>query len=204
MDTVRWLLGEAVLLRYDNEILRQQRKDAMAGWLGESHDQIARKLNDIDRDVDRLARDNVNQKEQIAKLAEALSVVADDVKMILDILEQSKTPVKLELQFEGEQLGMPGTETDTQTIPCSAMETDAAGNPVTLNPANVTWAIDNPAIASLTQNADGSATFKALTLGTANVTCTDNSVTPPLVGTDTLTVTAGPGAKLVLNFGTPA
>lgn len=99
---------------------------------------------------------------------------------------------------------MPGTESDIQTIPCAAVETDAAGDPVTLNPANVVWAIDNPAIASLTQNPDGSATFKALAVGTANVTCTDNSETPPLVGTDTLTVTAGPANKLVLQFGTAA
>lgn len=113
-------------------------------------------------------------------------------------------PTKMQLQFEGEKPNMPGTETDVQTIPCSALETDADGQPVALNPASVIWAIDNPAIASLTQNADGSATFQALSVGTANVSCTDNSVTPPLVGTDTLTVTAGPANKLVLAFGVAA
>jgi len=99
---------------------------------------------------------------------------------------------------------MPGTESDVQTIPATAVETDAAGQPVTLNPANVVWAIDNPAIATLTQNADGSATFKGVSVGVANVSCTDNSVTPPVVGTDTLTVTAGPLGRLVVQFGTPA
>jgi hypothetical protein len=113
-------------------------------------------------------------------------------------------PTKMELQFQGEEIGMPGKETDTQTIPCSALETDAQGQPVVLNPASVTWAIDDPTIASMVQNADGSATFKALKIGTANVSCTDNSVTPPLVGTDTLTVTAGVAIKLALQFGTPA
>jgi hypothetical protein len=68
----------------------------------------------------------------------------------------------------------------------------------------VTWAIDDPTVAALTQNADGSATFKALKVGTANVSCTDNGVTPPLVGTDTLTVTGGPASTLVLQFGTAA
>lgn len=111
---------------------------------------------------------------------------------------------KMQLLFQGGKLGMPGQETDTQTIPCAAIETDAAGNPVTLNPANVAWGIDDATIATLTQNPDGSATFKALKPGTANVTCTDNGVTPPLVGTDTLTVTAGAGSKLVLQFGTAA
>jgi hypothetical protein len=113
-------------------------------------------------------------------------------------------PTKLQLQFQGGLPGMPGQETDTQTIPCSAIETDADGQPVTLNPANVTWSIDNPAIAALTQNPDGSATFKALSVGTANVSCSDSSENPPLVGTDTLTVTAGPANKLVLQFGAPA
>jgi len=113
-------------------------------------------------------------------------------------------PVSMELQFQGEDIGMPGQETDTQTIPCTAIETDAAGNPVQLNPASVTWTIDDPTIAQLTQNSDGSATFKALKEGTANVSCTDTSVTPNVVGTDTLTVTAGPANKLVLQFGTPS
>jgi len=122
------------------------------------------------------------------------------LKRIADSLDHK--PVKLQLQFKGERIGMPGKETDVQTISCSAIETDGAGQPVTLNPASVTWAIDDPSIASLTQNPDGSATFKALKPGTANVTCTDNSVTPPLVGTDTLEVTAGPAATLKLVFGT--
>jgi hypothetical protein len=113
-------------------------------------------------------------------------------------------PTKMQLEFEGQGAGMPGKETDTQTIPCSALETDAAGNPVDLNPASVTWAIDDPTIATLTQNPDGSATFKALKVGTANVSCTDGSVAPPLVGTDTLTVTAGAANKLVLQFGAAA
>lgn len=106
---------------------------------------------------------------------------------------------------------MPGKETDTQTIPCSEVETDAAGNPVTLNPANVKWAIDDPTIAELTQNADGSATFKAVkpvppavNPRTANVTCTDTVTN--VIGTDTLEVDDSPTqpGKMTLVFGTPA
>jgi hypothetical protein len=187
-------------------------------WLAENHDQLFRKLNDIDSDIDKINKSVDQLKEQIDLLVKGQAIIArsqisvqnavestqDNVKSILEILQPSQHPVKLEIQFQGEQPGMPGKETDTQTIPCSAIETDAVGNSVTLNPASVTWGIDDPTIATLTQNPDGSATFKALKVGTANVTCTDNSVNPPLVGMDTLTVTAGPGTKLVLQFGTAA
>jgi hypothetical protein len=110
-----------------------------------------------------------------------------------------------------EDLSMPAKETDVQTIPCSEMETDGLGNPVTLNPANVVWAIDDPTIATLTQNADGSATFKAVkpvppavNPRIANVSCTD-TVTG-VKGTDTLEVdnSATDPGKMVLTFGTPA
>jgi hypothetical protein len=188
------------------------------GWISQNHDRFMKQLDDIDRDVDKLSTRTKHLEEQYEVLIKAQSVIArsqvavqaavnktaDQVQQILDFLQPSQRPVKMQLQFQGGELNMPGKETDTQTIPCSAMETDAAGQPVSLDPASVTWAIDNAAIASLVQNADGSATFKALSVGTANVTCTDNSVTPPLVGADTLTVTAGVAIALALNFGAPA
>ncbi len=114
-------------------------------------------------------------------------------------------------QFKQGAAHMPGKETDTQTIPCSEVETDAAGNPVTLDPTSVVWAIDDPTVATLTQNSDGSATFKAVkpvppavNPRTANVSCTDNKT--GVVGTDTLEVDDSPTqpGKMVLTFGTPA
>ena len=104
-----------------------------------------------------------------------------------------------------------GKETDKQTIPCSAIETDADGNPVTLDPKNVVWAIDalpdGSAVATLTQNADGSASFAAVKVGgPVNISCTDNSQTPPLVGTNTLEVVASvkTPTSMALVFGDPA
>jgi hypothetical protein len=105
---------------------------------------------------------------------------------------------------------MPGKETDTQTIPCSEIETDAAGNPVTLDPTSVVWAIDDPSIATLTQNSDGSATFKAVkpvppavNPRTANVSCQDTKT--GVTGTDQLEVDDSPTVpgKMILTFGTP-
>jgi hypothetical protein len=111
---------------------------------------------------------------------------------------------------------LPGKETDKQTIPCSAIETDEDGTAVTLNPANVTWSIaaldDGSALAELTQNAgDGSATFRALKVGgPVVISCVDNSVTLPdgtkLTGTNTLEVVASTktASKMALVFGDPA
>jgi hypothetical protein len=106
-------------------------------------------------------------------------------------------------------------ELDNQTIPCTALETDSDGNPVTLNPANVTWSIapldDGSTIATLTQNTDGSASFKAVKVGGPSVvSCVDNSVTLPdgtlLTGTNTLEVTASvkTASKMALVFGDPS
>jgi hypothetical protein len=125
--------------------------------------------------------------------------------------ESSIADAALNSQTREESNNMPGKETDSQHVACSEMETDGAGNPVTLNPANVQWAIDDPTIATLTQNADGSADFKAVkpvapavNPRTANVTCTDTVTN--VVGKDTLEVddSATKPGSMVLTFGTAA
>jgi len=97
---------------------------------------------------------------------------------------------------------MPAQMTDTQSIGATISETDAAGQPVTINPATVAWSVNDPSIASLTQNPDGSATFKALAVGTTGVGVTDSS--NGLSAQDTLTVTAGAATSLVIAFGQPS
>ena len=110
--------------------------------------------------------------------------------------------VKIEITFKGAKPGMPGQMTDTQSISATISETDAAGQPVTITPSTVTWSVGDATIAALTQNADGSATFKALAVGTTSVAVTDSS--NGLSAQDTLTVTAGAATSLVIKFGTPA
>jgi hypothetical protein len=148
--------------------------------------------------------------ERIARALEALLPVLNSLLALMqeeeDEEDEQEKPTEMHLQFEGSSPDMPGQEQDNQTIPCSAIETDADGNPVTLNPANVTWAIDDPTVAALTQNPDGSASFKALKVGgPTNISCTDNGVTPPLVGTNTLTVVASTktATAMALVFGDP-
>jgi hypothetical protein len=170
----------------------------------------------------------MSEEHQLVRIAEATEESREILSEIRDIFNQfldewrRRNQGRMDLKFgqptnspalqtrKGETT-MPGKETDTQTIPCSEMETDGQGNPVTLNPANVQWAIDDPTIATLTQNADGSATFKAVkpvppavNPRTANVSCTDTKT--GVVGTDTLEVDDSPTqpGKMVLTFGSPA
>lgn len=167
--------------------------------------------------------------EAIRSVAEALKANTDAIEEIADLLRPK--PGHMKLQWgepvatpapvadrwatkpklrEGKTMS-PGKETDTQTIPCSEMETDGQGQPVVIDPANVVWRIDDPTIATLTQNADGSATFKAVkpvppavNPRIANVSCTDTKT--GVVGTDTLEVDDSPTqpGKMVLTFGTAA
>lgn len=179
--------------------------------LGEDADKdtsILGRVKEIDKDVEEVRQDIVGLATQAQlqalddKFTQFMSTQLDMMRAIQATLGVPSN--KLQIQFEGETPGMPGQETDTQTIPATAIETDAAGNPVTLNPASVSWALDDQSIASMTQNPDGSATFKALKPGTANITVTDSSQTPPAVGTDTLTVTSSGPNKLSIQFGSAA
>lgn len=164
--------------------------------------QISKKLSVlIDNGQVQFDEQRVYQKQSLERL--------DKIAELLSPPKPLK-PTKMQLQFEGEDPMAAGKETDKQTIPCTALETDAAGNPVALDPANVTWAIDKlpdgTDLAELTQGADGSATFKALKVGgPVNVSCTDNAQTPPLVGTNTLEVVASKvtPTSMALVFGDP-
>ena len=126
------------------------------------------------------------------------------LKMLAEILAELKRArpqsTKLTIQFEGAKPGMPGILTDTQSISASIAETDAAGQPVTIDPTKVTWTVGDPTISALTQNPDGSASFKALKVGTTSVGVTDSS--NGLSAQDTLTVTAGAATTLTIAFGT--
>src|ERR1035437_7704001 len=57
---------------------------------------------------------------------------------------------------QGETMANTGKETESQTIPCSAVETDASGNPVTIDPTNAQWAVADTTIATVSKAADGS------------------------------------------------
>src|SRR6266850_2836636 len=136
-----------------------------------------------------------------------LLILVGQTNQLIDLLKQvisiltPKPATKIVIQFEGEKPGMPATMTDLQSVSASIAETDAAGQPVTFDPANITWTVNDPAIAALTQNPDGSASFKALTVGTTTVGVSDSG--SGLSAQDTLTVTASAATALVISFGNP-
>lgn len=91
--------------------------------------------------------------------------------------------------------------TDLQQVTLSVSEVDSKGQPVA---DQLAWSVDNGAVISLVPSADtGSCLCVAGTDGTAVVTVTDNSVTPPLTASDTITVVSSAATSLVIAEGTP-
>lgn len=92
--------------------------------------------------------------------------------------------------------------TDLQQFTASVGEVDSRNQPVTGD--NLTWVIDQPAVASITPSADGySAVIAGVSDGTATYTVTDNTVTPPLTGSGTVTVVSSAATSLVISEGAP-
>jgi len=91
--------------------------------------------------------------------------------------------------------------TDLQQVTLSVAEQDSKGQPVA---DTLTWAVDNSAVISLVPSADTqSCLCVAGTDGTATVTVTDNTVTPPLAGSEVFTVVSSAATSLVISAGTP-
>ena len=92
--------------------------------------------------------------------------------------------------------------TDLQQYTASVGEVDSKNQPVTGD--NLTWSIDQPAVATVTPSADGySAVIAGVADGTATYTVTDNTVTPPLTGSGTVTVVSRAATSLVITEGAP-
>ena len=92
--------------------------------------------------------------------------------------------------------------TDLQQYTASVGEVDSKNQPVTGD--NLAWTIDQPAVATITPSADGySAVIAGVSDGTATYTVTDNTVTPPLTGSGTVTVVSSAATSLVITEGAP-
>ena len=91
--------------------------------------------------------------------------------------------------------------TDLQQVTLSVGEVDSKGQPVT---DQLVWSVDAGDVISLVPSADTqSCLCVAGTDGTAVVTVTDNSVSPPLTASDTITVVSSAATSLVIAEGTP-
>jgi hypothetical protein len=92
--------------------------------------------------------------------------------------------------------------TDLQQFTATVGEADSKNQPVTSD--SLAWTIDQPAVASVTPSADGySAVIAGVSDGTATYTVTDNTVTPPLTGSGTVTVVSSAATSLVVSEGAP-
>ncbi len=91
--------------------------------------------------------------------------------------------------------------TDLQQVTLSIAEQDSKGQPVA---DQLDWSVDNSAVIALTPSADTQSCLCVAGVdGTATVTVTDNSVTPPLTASDVITVVSSAATSLVISEGTP-
>jgi hypothetical protein len=91
--------------------------------------------------------------------------------------------------------------TDLQQVTLSVAEQDSKGQPVS---DQLAWSVDNPGVISLVPSADTQSCLCVAGVdGTAVITVADNSVTPPLTASDTITVVSSAATSLVINEGTP-
>jgi len=91
--------------------------------------------------------------------------------------------------------------TDLQQVVLSVAEVDSKGEPVS---DTLAWTVDNANVISLVPSADTQSCLCVAGVdGTAVVTVTDNSVSPPLTASDTLTVVSSAATSLVISEGTP-
>ena len=180
-----------------------------------------------DRNIRDLLKQLVTSNQQIAAAMpvfvaelQQLVVAQNNINAVLTKIQQELlTPqhaVGLEITwFDGNGKpifrgnGMPVQLTDIQSVSATVSEVDAVGNPVPLDTTanTVAWAVSDSTILTLTQNPDGSASFKAAgKIGSCQVTV---SVTPNAGGTalnaqDTVNVVASAATGLAIQFGTPA
>jgi hypothetical protein len=90
---------------------------------------------------------------------------------------------------------------DLQQVTLSVAEQDSKGQPVS---DQLAWSVDNSAVIALTPSADTQSCLCVAGVdGVAVVTVTDNSVTPPLTASDTITVVSSAATSLVISEGAP-
>lgn len=98
--------------------------------------------------------------------------------------------------------------TDIQSVTARASEKDARGNPATFDASKLVWASADPSKVSVTQNADGSATFTAVGPLTADAQGNDPGVQVSitdanLTQVDSIQVVSSAATSIGIAFDTP-
>jgi len=133
-------------------------------------------------------------------------ILHDEEKILHELKEievELHHPVAIHIRFEGAT--MPVTLVVGQSVPATAVETDAAGNIVVVpNPSTLVWTSSDPSVAVSPTAADGSTSYTAVSVGTSTATVTDPANS--LNTTDVITVIAAPpdvATKIAITFGKP-
>lgn len=110
-------------------------------------------------------------------------------------------PETITLNLSGENIVNVG-----QIVLATASEKDANGLNVPIVPANLQYTFDNPQVATISPNPDGTATITAIAPGTGNALVTDTKfglTSTPVSVTVEQVVTPGQPTMLTLTLGTP-
>ena len=159
--------------------------------------------------------------QSIADLSTLLGAIKTELDGVADAVEhQFRTLTIVAYNEKGEQVTMPFQLTDGGTgshVFLTAAETDAAGNPVTIDPTKITWGVSDPSALTVTANptaspvdspdvpgqqiAPGGAEVAAVAaaghLGAFQVTSQDTGNN--LQAQDTITVVSGAATSLVMS-----
>lgn len=134
----------------------------------------------------------------------------EQIKLLKEILREIKEfrhelfPSKLIINFAIGDINYMSDVTLTLTPPTKSNGTVTEifkGQPYVPVPGDLTWSVQDGTIVGFVQNADGSATFSPLAVGSTQVGCSDK--TTGLAGVGTVNVAAGPDGLTII-FSPPA
>lgn len=163
---------------------------------------ILHEIHDIDRDVDRIKSLLENQREfQILVLAALAGIGTTLDEIAADLApEPVNRTTTASIQFGGFPMATPGTLAVGSTLTATFQPLLADGttvNTTTTLSTQPTWASLDTTVASVTANADGTATVTGVGAGTATITATggsftdsDSTVVGPLDASNTVSDTA--------------
>jgi hypothetical protein len=144
-------------------------------------------------------------------IAYQLNRIADILEKLYNLAvkeeQELRKPESIHIKWSGQIMASPSVSLNldaTASVTGTPVELNNDGSVFNFVPANISWALQNAGIVSMTVDpTTGIATFKPLAVGSTGVAVTDS--TTGLVGQGTITVVAvGPTpASLSIQFSTP-
>ena len=167
-------------------------------------------FDDIFKDVLTAIREG--DEKIICAIREGNEHTAHLLREILHRLPRTHRTHLAGIRFGGNMAAIPGTQTVGSTLTASVVPLEADGSTVTPGASLTTaptFTVDNPSVATLVDNGNGTATITGVSAGTVTVTAAgavftdaDGQATSPLSATNTDTVTQPTGrtVSMQINF----